>query len=202
VEDASDSPLEDFSEVCPVCGADVGLTCDHLVAVRLDDDGVGEALAPIYFGNGAYCGEGFDELFKAIVDVALMWKQLGKRRRHGLENEFQRLAPPLQELMQWVSLRLQDDPNPADFDGYEDRHDYIAYGLLALERPLHTVLERCWRLEPTAISTCDYEISHSPGLTWTGSVFWARNATECATGIGKRVLGYADAVRGISRQGK
>ena len=188
---------EDQSKVCPVChvSAFKGEWCQHLVTVRCDDGDGFETIAPIYFGNGVFAGCNFDDLFNAVVELAFMWLNSNDERRAALERKCQSFDINLRELMDWVIRRLKCDPNPSDNDGYEDRREYIMYGLLALRGQLQDLFKKCWNAEPTSLSAWNWEITSGPGCSWTGTTFWASDAQVCAEGIELRLAKYATVIR-------
>lgn len=185
---------------CPVCGASHGSgePCKHLVTCRCDDSDGFECLAPLYFGNG-HMGYEFDELYLAITRFGIAWLEADRDRRRELERNASNLEPALRKVFRHVISRLKKSKNvrlaQADVDECRDLDDYADFKILNLAKPLRELFDTFFREQPGAIDPAYWEIAHSPGLTWSGTNYWATDGKKCAAGIKRRVAECAAAIR-------
>ena len=180
---------------CPVCGTSdtADKWCKHLVTVRCDDCDGFDAAAPLYFGNGVM-GDEFDELFNALVTLAATWMRASEVERCELERVCMSLAVDLEPLIDSVIDQLK--ALSCQTNDEEELRNEIEEQLL-LDNGFRDLFEACWKVESTAISAENWEVSHSPGLTWSGTTFWASDAQECAKGICNKAASFTEIVEAI-----
>ena len=193
----------DPDDLCPVCGSnpfDGSEFCEHLVTCLCHDSDCALYQAQIYFGNGQMGCE-FDDLFQATLRLAIDWLKAEQEHRNELQRRIAALPSDLKAFASHVIDQLAVWENsPAFTQKIEETIDediLIDEGILDLQKLLEELFHQCWKEQANAIKALDWEISHSPGLAWSGKNYWATDGEACANGIRRMVDDYTMAIQRI-----
>lgn len=170
--------------ICPICGRDQneGL-CDHHVASLSDDSDGFDVEVPIYFGWDSPTDD-HDEMVAAIHGYLIRLKDLVVAVSATDPQTKAKIIARCQDLPEddkHISLeafRVLD----AFTDYPDDRQDEIVD---ALQGVCKTAFEIFYIKANERDLAMGYEIIHSPGLTWTGTNYWAEDGAGCARLITK-----------------
>ena len=172
--------------ICPICEKDQeeGF-CEHFVATLCDDSDGFDVEMPIFFGWSTISDD-HDEMVGAVHDYLRQIKELlvatAAQRSPGISTvetacgdlpggEGEQVLSALQFIREYA-----DDP---DFDVEEDV-------VWELQGVCQGAFEDFYVTANGGSEAEPYEISHSPGLTWTGTDYWSSSGgKECARHITK-----------------
>jgi len=154
-------------------------------------------MAPLYLGNGVM-GNEFDPVFEAVLSFCVAWVQGDENRRRALDCGCPSLAVELNPLFRTAVDQLRK--SDVQCDDNEELRDRLASETLDLPAEFPDLFAHCWKAKSTATSSEDWGIDHSPGLSWSGTTFWASDARACASGIRRRVIDHVEAIQALVKQ--
>ena len=190
---------------CPICGCSCenSLGCEHLALVRYDDGDSDPCDA-----RGVLCSSSeevtyaFDDLYEAVLHFSMIWLAGTDDVRKILDKQLKRLPGEMARLSSVIRALRDESIEDIENEDFEAIVPWLYYVELTV---WFEELFTCeWNRQPTSIATDDYVISHSPGLSWSGTHYWATNGERCLPSICKVILAVAadfrKATQGLLKQ--
>lgn len=176
------------ANICPVCNKDQNEGfCEHFVATLCDDGDGFDVEMPLYFGWYGV-SPGHDTMMDAVLGYLLQLKQLlqtaakcDPAARRSMQTECGKL-PGSERLIVIEFLNELDRYLDEAEDPDIDVEDLVCE--LELQRLCKEAFDGFYKNANGKSESEYYEIAHSPGLTWTGTDYWASSGgSQCAAGI-------------------
>ena len=184
---------------CPICGVSCYGTggCEHHALHRYDD-GDGDAIGARgpFSSDSVEVTTAFDELYEAVLYHSMIWLAGSNEVRMLLNQQVDLLDGEVSKLG-WVTAPLKavsiDGSENQDFEDLLPSDFYSR--LTSWFRDMFTLI---WRRQPTSVLDNDYLITHSPGLSWSGTHYWATTGKGCLPAICSEIAAITAEVRKVS----
>jgi hypothetical protein len=127
----------------------------------------------------------------------MIWLAGGKHARKSIEKQLTQLTNGRDQL-RLVMQSLNDKRiNSLDEKDFELIVSTEFYGRLS--DWLKQLFNSAWERQATSLSADDYLISHSPGLSWSGTYYWSTNGKSCLVDLCKEITVFAEAIREVTQ---